>query len=83
MDIISRFVRLDLRSVAGAPVSSLGFAVHRDDLVWVVDKSAAFANALFVRLDRWFGTDDSFEQIARQLNDDEGKLLDMLGLEVN
>ena len=50
LDITSKFVKLDLRDVRGAPVQSLGFAVHRDDLVWVVDKSAAFPNALFVRL---------------------------------
>ena len=83
LDITSRFVSLDLHKVIGAPVHSLGFAVHRDDLVWVVDKSASFQNALFVRLDRWFGPTDLFEQIARQLNDDESKLLDMLGLEVD
>jgi len=83
LDITSKFVRLDVGNVRGAPVHSLGFAVHRDDLVWVVDKSASFPNALFVKLERWFGPSDSFEQIATQLNDDESKLLDMLGLEVD
>jgi hypothetical protein len=83
LDITSKIVRFDAPNIVGAPVQTLGFAVHRDDLLWVVDKSAHFQNGLFVRLDRWFLASDSFEQIAIQLNDDESKLLDMLGLEVD
>ncbi len=80
-DLTAKFIKFDVNKLVGQP-QCYGFSVHRDDLLWVVDKSAAFQNSLFVRMDRWFRSEDSFEHIAIQLRDDETKVLDLLGLEV-
>jgi len=82
-DITSKFVRLDMNKLIGASALCFGFSVYRDDLMWVVDKSVSFQNSLFVRLDRSFRGGDPLEDITHQLKDDESKLLDLLGLEVD
>jgi len=82
-EITSKFVKLDLGKITGAPAQSFGFSVYREDLLWVVDRSGAFPNSLFFRMDRWFRGDMSLEQVAHQLNADEITLLEMLGLEVS
>lgn len=81
--ITSNFVRIDTNRLPGGPVQSFGFSVYREDFTWVVDRSASFPNSLFLRMERWFAPAASLEQIARQLNEDEDKVLDLLGLEVN
>jgi hypothetical protein len=82
-DITSKFVKLDLDKLTGAPAHNFGFSVYQDDLLWVVDKSAMFEKSLFVRMDRTVQPEAPFEQLAQKLNEDENKLLDLLGLEVN
>ena len=82
-EITSKFVKLDLSKITGAPAQSFGFSVYREDLLWVVDRSGAFQNSLFFRMDRWFRGDTSLEQVAHQLNSDETTLLELLGLEVS
>jgi hypothetical protein len=82
-EITSRFVNLDADQFPGGPLKSFGFSLYREDFTWVVDASAAFLNSLFLRMDRWFRPDIPLEQIARQLHEDENRVLDLLGLEVN
>jgi len=82
-EITSPFVKIDADHFPGGSIKSFGFSLYREDFTWVVDASAAFPNSLFLRMDRWFRPDISLEQIARQLNEDEAKVLSVLGLEVN
>lgn len=82
-DLTSKFVKIDLSKLGGAPPKSFGFSVYRDDLLWVVDRSVSFDNSLFVRMDRWFNGGESLAQIARQLDSDERTVLDLLGIEVD
>lgn len=81
-DITSKFVKIDMAPFGGGAPLSLGFSVYRDEFLCVVDRSAAFPNSLFVRWDRWFRGDTKLDELAQQLNSDESKLLDLLGLEV-
>ena len=82
-EITSRFVRLDADQFPGGALKSFGFSLYREDFTWVVDASAAFANALFLRIDRWFRPDASLEQIAQSLEQDETRVLELLGLQAN
>jgi hypothetical protein len=82
LGITSSFIAPNLNKVVGESARSFAFAVYKDDMSWVVDKSAPFPDSLFVRMDRLFGPDESLEQIAQRLNQDEVKLLDLLGLEI-
>jgi hypothetical protein len=47
----------------------------------IIDASAAFANGLFVRLQREHAKEVALEQIAEMLYNDEKQLFDVLGLE--
>lgn len=79
----SHFLRIDTNRLPGGPIQSFGFSVYRDDFTWVVDKSAFFPNSLFLRMERFFSPDSSFEQIAGRLHEDEEIVFDLLGLKVD
>lgn len=82
-DITSRFVNVDTARVPEGLAKSFGFSVYGQDMSWVVDTSGAYANSLFVRIDRSFGPDIKLEQIANQLNEDETRIFEILGIEVD
>jgi len=75
-DVTSKFVKIDMSPFGGGAPASLGFSVYREEFLCVVDRSAAFPNSLFVRWDRWFKGNTGLDELARQLNSDETKLLD-------
>jgi hypothetical protein len=82
-DITSKFVKIDMSLFGGGAPQSVGFSIYREEFLCVVDRSVAFPNSLFVRWDRWFKGDAKLDELAHQLNSDERKLLDLLGLEVD
>jgi len=58
-----------------------GLILHRENAMILIDNSAAFANGLFVRIQRTFDNAAGIGQIAEILLRDERKLWDVLGLE--
>ncbi len=58
-----------------------GIIVQREKCSIVIDGSLAFANGLFVRINREHAPSASFEQMAEALRTDEMQLFDTLGLE--
>lgn len=60
-----------------------GIILQREKATIVVDGSLAYANALFVRINREHGADVSLEKIAEVLHADEERLFDTLGLQGN
>jgi hypothetical protein len=58
-----------------------GVILQREKCSIVIDGSLAFANALFVRINREHAPGVSFEQMAEVLRNDEMQLFDLLGLE--
>ena len=58
-----------------------GIILQREKATIVVDGSLAYANALFVRINREHGADVSLEKIAEVLHADEERLFDTLGLQ--
>lgn len=69
--------------LSGSDVRAYGFSVYRHDSSWVVDASALYPEALFLRIDQFLGPTVSFEEIASKLRNDETRLLDLLNLEVD
>lgn len=58
-----------------------GIILQRAKATIVVDASLAFANGLFVRINREHGGDVPLEKLAETLRTDEERLFDTLGLE--
>ncbi len=58
-----------------------GIILQREKCSIVIDGSLAFANGLFVRINREHAPSAAFEQMAEILRNDEMQLFDLLGLE--
>ncbi|MGD1082550.1 MAG: hypothetical protein ABR881_29905 [Candidatus Sulfotelmatobacter sp.] len=58
-----------------------GVILQREKCSIVIDGSLAFANGLFVRINREHAPIAAFEQMAEVLRNDEKQLFDLLGLE--
>lgn len=82
-DITSRFVQLDTNLIVGETVRAYGFAVYTEEGYLVVDTSSVYTEALFVRINRSFGPDKSFEEVANTLHKDENNALELLGLRID
>ncbi|HWN98005.1 MAG TPA: hypothetical protein VNS63_01910, partial [Blastocatellia bacterium] len=83
LDLTAPFIKLDAFPRAIESARAYGFGVYRDDGYWIVDRSALYTNALFVRINREFEPDVSFEQLAEALRSEELGVLDLLGLRIN
>ena len=82
----SRQERMErFRPSIGLPVrkeSGFGFCAYGEDISWLIDLSAVYADALFVRIFRIFDASTSIEEISTTLYNDEEKLLDLLELSI-
>lgn len=80
-DIAGRFVRIDQSAMAIlGDIKALGFSVTGKDASWVVDASALYDDALFVRIVRNFGGQATLPEMATLLKKDEEQILQLLGL---
>jgi len=79
--VTARLLRSDTLGSIGEDASAYGLSVYRNDISWVVDRSAPFPEALFLRLSRDFEPDVSLEEVARRIHTDQGELLQLLQLE--
>jgi hypothetical protein len=82
-DPVSSLVRLDPRSLPGTEIKAYGISVYKEDCTWLVDASASYPDALFVKIERTFGPSVRLEEIALQLKEDEKTILGLLKLEVD
>ena len=69
------------RELMDGAIVGQGLILHRENAMILIDNSAAFANGLFVRIQRTFDNAAGIGQIAEILLRDERKLWDVLGLE--
>lgn len=82
-DFVSALIRPSEAALTGDDVRAYGFSVYRQDSSWVVDTSASYPDALFVRIDRTSAPNVPFEQIASTLQQEEITLLGLLHLDVD
>jgi hypothetical protein len=69
------------RELMDGAIVGQGLILQRKNAMILIDNSAAFANALFVRIKRTFDHTVGIEQIGETLLRDERQLWDILGLE--
>jgi len=63
-------------------VEAIGISMYRKESSWVVDKSLAYPQSLFVKIDHSFKPTMSFEEISQALKAEETAILDLLKLEI-
>lgn len=82
-DVTSRFVHADVGKTLAETVRGVGFSVYGEQSLWVIDLSATYPDAIFVRIARTFDGATPLDGIAAELETQENRLLDMLGLELD
>lgn len=81
LELTSRFLPTDLKQT-DKDFEGYGFLLHRKNILWHIDLSALFPDALYLRLFRSFAPTVSLDEIASTVQHEEVELLDYLGLSV-
>ncbi len=81
-DLTQQFIPRALRESSGANLISSGFTYNTQDRRLLVDASAYFPDAFFLRLFRNFAAGTPFLEMGEILHRDEVELLTILGLAV-
>jgi hypothetical protein len=80
-ELSSRFVTLDEKSAAYlGKIKSSGFSLYAEDSTVVVDASALYPEAIFVRVTRIHGGKATLAEMAQMLDRDETETLALLGV---
>jgi hypothetical protein len=79
-DSLSRFVNVANLGVEDAKMS--GVSAYYTDSSFVIDGSAAFPDAVFIKLNRTYSGNVRFEEMADTIHRDEEKILRLLGLKL-
>jgi hypothetical protein len=80
-EVTAPLVSAEALKLLDGEVKMPGIILQREKCSVVIDGSLAFANALFVRINREHAPTVAFAQMAEALRKDEMQLFDVLGLE--
>ncbi len=81
IDILSPFIPPQLRNLEVGPLYAMASIVSWENRRIYIDGSGSLANAVFVRIDRSFGPDTTYEEMAEQIRSDESIILRTLNME--
>lgn len=81
IDLLKPFVPPQFLGLEASPLLTMASVVKWGGRSVYIDGSGSIANAVFVKIDRDFTPEHSFEQIAEQVFADETKLFNILGVE--
>ncbi len=81
VDILRPFVPSQLAGLESAPVQAIASVVKWGNRRIYLDGSGSLANAVFVKIDRDFGPEATYEQIAEQIYADERTIFNILDVE--
>lgn len=82
-EVSADFLSLKSPKISGPTIKARGLSVYADDFSWVVDSSAMYEGALFLKILRSFEASTSFSEMAAALREDQGELLGSLHLTVD
>ncbi len=82
-EVSADFLSLKSPKISSPTVKARGFSVYADDFSWVVDSSAMYEGALFLKIVRTFEPSAPFSEMAGTLRADQGELLRTLQLTVD
>jgi hypothetical protein len=81
LQILSPFVPTKLGALEKEPPKTMAVVVKWEKRKITLDGSAQLANGIFVRFEREFEGNASYEEMARQLHADEQEIFSMLGIQ--
>lgn len=81
-EVSAGFVGVISPALSSPAIKARGFSVYAEDYSWVVDASALYKEALFVKIVRSFGPEEPYPDMARALRGDQTELLGALHLTV-
>jgi hypothetical protein len=79
--LLAPFIAPHLAALDSEPVLTMAAVAKWRHRKVTIDGSAAVANAVFLRFDREFPSDATYDEIVGQLRKDEGDLFKILGVE--
>lgn len=80
-EITSQFLSIEQSTIASlGETRNFGFSIYGTESAWIVDASALYADALFVKIVRTFAAETTVPQMASVLEKEEKQLLQLLGL---
>jgi len=82
-EITADFLTVPSAKISSAKIRGRGFSIYADDFSWVVDSSAIYDAALFLRIVRGFQTTATFAEMAAALRADQNELLSTLRLRLD
>ena len=81
-ELSADFLGLKSPKISRPTIKARGFSVYADDFSWVVDSSAIYEGALFLKIVRTFDPTVPFPEMAEMLRADQSELLGTLQLKV-
>jgi hypothetical protein len=82
-EVSADFLSLKSPIISSSRIKARGFSVYADDFSWVVDSSAVYEGALFLKIVRLFDPNVSFSEMASTLRAHQSELLATLQLTVD
>ncbi len=82
-EVSADFLSLKSPKISSPTIKARGFSVYADDFSWVVDSSAMYEGALFLKIVRTFDPNVPFPEMAGTLRADQSELLGILQLTVD
>lgn len=79
-EVSADFLSLKSPTISSPTIKARGFSVYADDFSWVVDSSAMYEGALFLKIMRTFEPSVPFLEMAAKLREDQSELLGTLQL---
>jgi hypothetical protein len=79
-EVSADFLSLKSPTISSPTIKARGFSVYADDFSWVVDSSAMYEGALFLKIMRTFEPSVPFLEMAAKLREDQRELLGTLQL---
>lgn len=80
-DILRCFVPGPLAAVESSPIQTAAAVARWSNRAITLDGSATHANAVFLKMERTFPATASYEEIAKQLYNDELEMFSVMGVE--
>jgi hypothetical protein len=81
VDILSTLVPVKMLGLENKAMKTAALVVKWEDRKVTIDGSASLANGLFIKYEREFSANTSYQQIAERLLADEEQIFAMLGIE--
>ena len=81
LELLKPFVPREILAIGSGPIKTMATVAKWDSRKVTIDGSGALSNAIFLKLERDFEANATYQEIAHQLRCDEQELFSILGIE--